>query len=156
VLRNFVQDSAAGLVQFCVAGSTCESAAVTEIRLCRPDEHSTILEIIKAAAVACRGVIPDDCWHEPYMPRRELEAEMAAGVMFWVYEIDDVLVGGIGIQRVLGCRPDQSCLRSSDEPASRRRRRIARTSAEHEHTAHAGWHMGGRHLGNPLLSATRV
>jgi GNAT superfamily N-acetyltransferase len=101
VLRNIVQDSAAGLVQFCVAGSTCETAAVTEIRLCRPDEHSTILEIVNAAAVAYRGVIPDDCWHEPYMPRRELEAEMAVGVMFWGYEIDDVLVGVMGIQRVL-------------------------------------------------------
>lgn len=101
MLRNFVQDSAAGLVQFCVAGSTCETAAVTEIRLCRPDEHSTILEIVNAAAVAYRGVIPDDCWHEPYMPRRELEAEMAVGVMFWGYEIDDVLVGVMGIQRVL-------------------------------------------------------
>jgi GNAT superfamily N-acetyltransferase len=118
VLRNFVQDSPAGLVQFCAVGSTWETAAVAEIRRCRPDEHPTILEIVNAAAAAYRGVIPDDCWHEPYMPRRELEAEMAAGVMFWGYEIDDVLVGVMGIQRVL----DVDLIRHAYvRPASQRR-----------------------------------
>jgi GNAT superfamily N-acetyltransferase len=73
---------------------------VTEIRLCRTDEHPIILEIVNAAANAYRGVIPDDCWHEPYMPYSELEAEMAAGVTFWGYEIDNVLVGVMGIQPV--------------------------------------------------------
>jgi GNAT superfamily N-acetyltransferase len=73
---------------------------VTEIRLCRTDEHPIILEIVNAAADAYRGVIPDDCWHEPYMPLSELEAEVAAGVTFWGYEIDDVLVGVMGIQPV--------------------------------------------------------
>jgi GNAT superfamily N-acetyltransferase len=73
---------------------------VTEIRLCRTDEHPIILEIVNAAASAYRGVIPDDCWHVPYMPLAELEAEVAAGVTFWGYEIDDVLVGVMGIQPV--------------------------------------------------------
>jgi GNAT superfamily N-acetyltransferase len=73
---------------------------VTEIRLCRTDEHPIILEIVNAAANAYRGVIPDDCWHEPYMTYSELEAEMAAGVTFWGYEIDNVLVGVMGIQPV--------------------------------------------------------
>ena len=71
-----------------------------KIRLCRPDEHPIILEIVNTAANAYRGVIPDDCWHEPYMPPSELEAEVAAGVTFWGYEIDDVLVGVMGIQPV--------------------------------------------------------
>lgn len=73
---------------------------MTKIRLCRSDEHPIILEIVNAAASAYRGVVPDDCWHEPYMPRSELEAEVAAGVIFWGYEIDDVLVAVMGIQPV--------------------------------------------------------
>jgi len=35
--------------------------------------------------VAYRGVIPEDCWHEPYMSRDELRHEMDAGVVFWGY-----------------------------------------------------------------------
>jgi GNAT superfamily N-acetyltransferase len=73
---------------------------VTKIRICRAREHPIILEIVNAAANAYRGVIPDDCWHEPYMPLSELEAEVEAGVTFWGYEIDDVLVGVMGIQLV--------------------------------------------------------
>jgi GNAT superfamily N-acetyltransferase len=73
---------------------------VTKLRLCRAGEHPIILEIINAAANAYRGLIPDDCWHEHYMPLSELEAEVAAGVTFWGYEIDDVLVGVMGIQPV--------------------------------------------------------
>jgi len=98
--RNFVQDLALGRVQFSAIGSTRETSAVAKIRLCRIDEHPVILEIVSAAANAYRGVIPDDCWHEPYMPRSELEAEVAAGVTFWGSEIDDVLVGVMGIQPV--------------------------------------------------------
>lgn len=73
---------------------------MTKIRIRRAGEHPIILEIVNAAANAYRGVIPDDCWHEPYMPLSELEAEVAAGVTFWGYEIDDALVGVMGIQPV--------------------------------------------------------
>ena len=73
---------------------------MTRIRLCRAGEHPIILEIVNAAANAYRGVIPDDCWHEPYMSLSELEAEVGAGVTFWGYEIDDVLLGVMGIQPV--------------------------------------------------------
>ena len=70
------------------------------VRLCRDDERATILAIVNAAAEAYRGVIPDDCWHEPYMPARELESEIAAGVEFWGYEADSALAGVMGIQPV--------------------------------------------------------
>lgn len=56
------------------------------------------LAIINAAAQAYRGVIPADRWHEPYMPRDELEGEIADGVMFWVAEEDGRLSGVMGIQ----------------------------------------------------------
>jgi GNAT superfamily N-acetyltransferase len=70
------------------------------IRRCRDDERTTILAIVNAAAEAYRGVIPADRWQEPYMPLRELDRELAAGVRFWGYEADDALVGVMGIQRV--------------------------------------------------------
>ena len=69
-----------------------------EIRLCRGDEREAILAIVNAAAEAYRGVIPADCWHEPYMPSAELDGEIAAGVAFWGYQINHRLVGVMGIQ----------------------------------------------------------
>jgi hypothetical protein len=66
------------------------------IRPCRDDERSAILAVVNVAAQAYRGVIPDDRWHEPYMPLRELDKEIAAGVAFWGYEADGALVGIIG------------------------------------------------------------
>ena len=70
------------------------------IRPCRDDERDAILAIVNAAAEAYRGVIPADRWHEPYMPRQELEDEIAAGVEFWGYEDGGALVGVMGIQPV--------------------------------------------------------
>jgi GNAT superfamily N-acetyltransferase len=73
---------------------------MSNIRLCRDDEHSAVLAIINAAAEAYRGVIPNDRWHEPYMPSDELASEIAAGVAFWVYETRGVLLGTMGFQPV--------------------------------------------------------
>jgi GNAT superfamily N-acetyltransferase len=70
------------------------------IRLCRDDERHAIVAIVNAAAQAYRGVIPADRWHDPYMPREELDAEIAAGVEFWGYETDGELAGVMGIQPV--------------------------------------------------------
>jgi GNAT superfamily N-acetyltransferase len=72
--------------------------AVIEIRPCHDDERPLILTIVNAAAEAYRGVIPDDRWHEPYMPADELDREIASGVVFWGYAIDRRLVGMMGIQ----------------------------------------------------------
>jgi GNAT superfamily N-acetyltransferase len=58
------------------------------------------LAIVNAAAVAYRGVIPADRWHEPYMELEELEREIAAGVDFWGYEAEGELIGVMGVQRV--------------------------------------------------------
>ena len=70
------------------------------VRLCREDERGTILEVVNAAAEVYRGVIPADCWHEPYMPAGELDGEIAAGVAFWGVERDAALIGVMGIQPV--------------------------------------------------------
>ena len=69
-----------------------------EIRLSRAHEWSAILEIINDAAEAYRGVIPPECWHEPYMSTAELVGEMAEGVVFWVLEQDNELTGVMGLQ----------------------------------------------------------
>ena len=70
------------------------------IRRCRDEERTAILAIINAAAEAYRGAIPPDRWREPYMPSEELDAEMAAGVVFWGYEEDGALLGIMGVQLV--------------------------------------------------------
>jgi GNAT superfamily N-acetyltransferase len=71
------------------------------LRLCRDDEQSTLLHIINAAAQRYRAVIPEDCWHEPYMRADELACEVAAGVKFWGVELNASLVGVMGMQQVL-------------------------------------------------------
>jgi GNAT superfamily N-acetyltransferase len=70
------------------------------IRRCTDDERTAILAIVNAAAVAYRGVIPPDRWHEPYMDLDELDAEIAAGVAFSGYVMDGGLVGVMGVQPV--------------------------------------------------------
>ena len=57
-----------------------------------------MLEIINDAAVAYRGVIPADRWHEPYMSATDLEKEIADGVVFWVAENESGLAAVMGIQ----------------------------------------------------------
>ena len=70
------------------------------IRRCSADERDAILAIVNAAAEAYRGVIPEDRWHEPYMPMEELDAELAAGVEFWGQDDGGRLLGIMGIQPV--------------------------------------------------------
>jgi len=69
-------------------------------RLCADADVATIDAIINEAAEAYRGVIPADCWHEPYMSRSELRDEIAAGVVFSGWEEADNLVGVMGLQSV--------------------------------------------------------
>ena len=68
------------------------------IRECKDSEFNTISEIINDAAQAYRGVIPQDCWHEPYMSRAELRAQIEDGILFWGLEHDGQLLGVMGIQ----------------------------------------------------------
>ncbi len=68
------------------------------IRRCTESDFDTIYEIINHAAQVYHGVIPDDCWHEPYMSRDELAREIQDGIMFWGDERDGQLAGVMGIQ----------------------------------------------------------
>src|SRR5688572_17080719 len=77
---NFVQDAG--------PGRCCNGAMPSPpLRPCRDDDQGAILAIVNAAAEAYRGVIPADCWHEPYMGAAELAREIAAGVRFSGYEV---------------------------------------------------------------------
>jgi GNAT superfamily N-acetyltransferase len=70
------------------------------IRPCASADIPVIDAIVNEAAEKYRGVIPADCWHEPYMSRRELEAEIVGGVRFSGWEDAGVLTGVMGVQTV--------------------------------------------------------
>lgn len=72
-------------------------AALHVIRPCHDDDLPRIYEIINEAASAYKGAIPDDCYHEPYMPLAELRQE-AAAMTFYGFEDGGRLLGVIGYQ----------------------------------------------------------
>ena len=100
---------------------------MSDIRPCRRDEHAAMLDIINSAAEAYRGVIPSDCWHEPYMSSRQLAHEIAAGVAFSGYEVDGELIGVMGIQHVR----DVDLLRHAYVRPGQQQRGIGSTLLEH-------------------------
>jgi GNAT superfamily N-acetyltransferase len=73
---------------------------MSTLRRCREEERKLMLGIINAAAEAYRRVIPADCWHEPYMSAAELDGEIQAGVEFWGFAEEGILVGVMGTQSV--------------------------------------------------------
>jgi GNAT superfamily N-acetyltransferase len=68
------------------------------IRLCEQREFEQIVAIINDAAHAYKGVIPEECWKEPYMSRDELQHELDAGVAFWGCEKNGKLCAVMGLQ----------------------------------------------------------
>ena len=68
------------------------------LRQCNPEDLDQILEIINDSAQAYKGVIPEDRWHDPYMPRWELVSEIASGVRFWGIEKNSRLMAVMGLQ----------------------------------------------------------
>ena len=63
-------------------------------------DTSKILYIINNASLRYKGVIPNDCWHEPYMSKQELINEFNEGVRMYGYHNNSELIGVIGIQEV--------------------------------------------------------
>jgi GNAT superfamily N-acetyltransferase len=68
------------------------------ITKCEPRDFREIYAIINDAASAYRGVIPEDRWHDPYMPEEELKRQIEEGVEFWCYREEDNILGVMGIQ----------------------------------------------------------
>ena len=61
---------------------------------------SEILYVINDAAIKYKGIIPDNCWHEPYMSEQKLIDEFSNGVHMHGYLHNNRLIGVIGIQKV--------------------------------------------------------
>lgn len=70
------------------------------IRRCHERDFEATWAIINDGAQAYQGIIPADCWTEPYMSKEKLQYEISEGVAFWGYEENGVLVGVMGIQQV--------------------------------------------------------
>ena len=68
------------------------------IRKATAEDFEEIYKIINDAAIAYRGVIPDDRWHDPYMTRAELQNQISDGVDFSCYCENDRILGVMGIQ----------------------------------------------------------
>ena len=69
------------------------------IRKCQVNDATRMYFIINEAAKAYSGVIPADCYHQPYMPKEELEKEMKR-VTFYGWEANGELVGIMGIEPI--------------------------------------------------------
>lgn len=97
------------------------------IRPCPDSDFPAIHVVINDAARAYRGIIPADCWQEPYMPEEELRQELKAGVVFYGYEEEGELVGVMGIQEVL----DVTLIRHAYVRTARRNRGIGAALLAH-------------------------
>ena len=69
------------------------------IRKCQPSDTKRIHVIINEAARAYQGVIPADCYHQPYMAVEELEREMKR-MTFFGWEVNGELVGITGFEPI--------------------------------------------------------
>ena len=63
-------------------------------------DSSKIIYVINDAAIRYKGIIPDNCWHEPYMSEQELVDEFTDGVRMFGYNRNNKLIGVIGIQEI--------------------------------------------------------
>jgi len=70
------------------------------IREYKKSDSSQILYVINDAAIRYKGIIPDNCWHEPYMSEQELVNEFNAGVRMFGYNLNNKLIAVIGIQKI--------------------------------------------------------
>jgi|SRR5438874_5058284 len=68
------------------------------IRRGTDEDFEEIFNIINDAAMAYKGVIPPDRWHEPYMTKGELQTQIEDGVRFSCYVDDNEIIGVMGIQ----------------------------------------------------------
>ena len=63
-------------------------------------DTSKILHVINDASLRYKGIIPDNCWHEPYMSKKELTDEFCNGIRMFGYHYYNKLIGVIGVQEV--------------------------------------------------------
>jgi len=66
----------------------------------RKSNICNILYVINNASLKYKGIIPDDCWQEPYMTEKELVNEFDNDVRMFGYEKNNKLLGVMGIQEL--------------------------------------------------------
>lgn len=66
------------------------------IRSCESSDVAAILAVVNDASEAYRGVVPADCWKDPYMAEEELRREIAAGVEFYGWVEDEAVLAVMG------------------------------------------------------------
>ena len=64
----------------------------------KKSDVSKILHVINDASLRYKGIIPDNCWRDPYMSEQELIDEFSDGVRMFGYHQNNKLIGVIGIQ----------------------------------------------------------
>jgi GNAT superfamily N-acetyltransferase len=62
-------------------------------------DTAAIFNVINSAAAVYKGVIPEDCYHQPYMPLEELKSEMKK-MTFYGWRGKGELIGVIGYQPI--------------------------------------------------------
>ena len=67
---------------------------------CIKSDTSKILLIINDASLRYKGIVPDNCWHEPYMSEQKLIDEFSDGVRVYGFHHNNKLIGVIGVQKV--------------------------------------------------------
>lgn len=98
-----------------------------KLRDCTAADLPQIFSIINDAAQAYRGVIPADRWHEPYMPLKELRAQLADGIVFSGIESGGKLLGVMGIQD----KGEVALIRHAYVKTSERRKGIGEKLLQH-------------------------
>src|SRR5262249_22288973 len=68
------------------------------IRNATPEDFEEIFNVINDAAIDYKNVNTTDRWHEPYMTKEELRAQIEDGVRFSCYVDGDEIIGVMGIQ----------------------------------------------------------
>jgi N-acetylglutamate synthase-like GNAT family acetyltransferase len=97
------------------------------IRNATNDYFEIIYEVINDAAIAYKGIIPDDRWHEPYMSKSELKDQINNGVVFYCYLENDEISGVMGIQNI----KDVNLIRHAYVRTNKRQKGIGGLLLEH-------------------------
>lgn len=63
------------------------------IRPAEENDFRNILAIINDAAIAYKGIIPEDRWKEPYSSETELQSQIEDGVRFYCYAEEISIIG---------------------------------------------------------------
>ena len=70
------------------------------IEECKKQNAKEILYVINDASLKYKGIIPENCWHDPYMTKAELFKEFDNHVKIFGYKKYKKLIGVMGIQQV--------------------------------------------------------